>query len=97
MSYKLSIKIDHDVYPMIKFIGETFRLGSKPYATGRGKRLWKQYTENTGRTEEDFQKMITKCKRWHSHGMNEDQTYFTVEDIGTLKILEQYCIALNSY
>lgn len=72
-----------------RFIGETFSLGSKPYATGRGKRLWKEVFTNK-EDEDAANKMIHRCKHVFSHGLKSDFVV-TAEELSIFMNLINYC------
>lgn len=85
--YKVSAE---EIGPMIRFIGETFKLGSNPANTGRGKRLW---NDILGTREQEASEWVTKCKRWYSKGVPEE-IELTYRDLDTLRKLERYCYSL---
>jgi len=75
----------------MKVIGETYKLGSNPTNTGRGKRLYAQIMPEHLRDSAD--KMIDRCKYVYSHGIKTD-IEMTAEDIEVLHYLIQYVMSL---
>ena len=72
-------------------IGETYRMGSKPTETGRGKRLYAQMIPID--MQADAQTIIEKAKYAHSHGLKAD-IELTPRQIVVIKELVKYCLAL---
>ncbi len=72
-------------------ISETYRLGSKPTETGRGKRLYKQMIDPEN--EEMARELIEKARYAHAHGLKND-VELTSKQILVLKQLVNYCMTL---
>lgn len=75
----------------LMLIGETYKLGSKPTETDRGKRLYAKMIPAD--MQDDAQAMIEKAKYVYSHGLKAD-TELTPKQIVAIKELVKYCLAL---
>ena len=75
----------------MRFIGETFKLGSNITQTGRGKRL---YASIVG--DDPYAKsVIDMCKRCYTHGRKDNIT-LSGEEILSLRKLIAYCVEVSS-
>jgi len=72
-----------------RFVGETFKLGSRKFETGRGKRLYETYIVSKG-YDEDAVELINKAKYVYSHGLQSNIT-LTSRQIVILRQLIRYC------
>ena len=71
----------------VALIAETYRLGSKPTETGRGKRLFRKFVPES--EDEIARKIISTCKR----GITTD-ILFTEQEWEVFKKVVNYCVAL---
>lgn len=77
----------------LMLIGETFKLGSNPTKTGRGKRLFNTLIQSNGVDEDELNHIIDKAKFVHSHGM-KNSVELTLEQVRLIKLLVAYCMEL---
>lgn len=75
----------------MRFIGETFKLGSNTTQTGRGRRLYASIVGD----DIHAKSVIDMCKRCYTHGRKEDIT-LTGDEILSLRKLITYCVEVSS-
>lgn len=75
----------------LRLIGETYRLGSKPTETIKGKRLYAQMIPSELENEAEY--IIKKAKYEYSNGLKEDMA-LTSKQLIALRKLVDYCMAL---
>ena len=76
-----------EVIKDMQVVGETYKLGSRPTETGRGRRLF--HTMIPDEYKETALKLVDRCKYAYSHGLRNNVT-MTSEEIVALKLLVKY-------
>lgn len=88
---KIEYKFTEDgIKDAMKVVGETYKLGSAPTNTGRGKRLFAQMIPDN--YKDLANKVIDRCKYQYSH--NTYEVSMSADEIAVLRYLVDYVMAL---
>lgn len=87
VEYKFTEK---EIKDAMRFVGETYKLGSRPTETGRGRRLFADMIPPEYR--QAAEDMVERCRYQYSH--NSYEVKMTADEIVALRYLVDYCGAL---
>ena len=76
-----------EVIEQMRYIGEIYKLGSRPMDTGRAKRLYA--TTMSDLNQNVVEKMVERCKYAYAHGLKENIT-MTAEEVVVLRRLVDF-------